>query len=84
MERRTSHDAGMLTFRCFCQKRKKVDHFVQLYQQIVYDDVIQNKQKSKIVMVFSEVDKRLVDGADEHLSILDLALRISDMLAGTR
>lgn len=31
-------------------------------------------------MIFSEVDKRLVDGADEHLTILDLALRISGVL----
>lgn len=38
--------------------------------------------KNKITLVFSEVDKRLVDGADEHLSILDLALRISNILAG--
>ena len=52
----------------------------QLYQRIMYDDVISSKQKSKIVMVFSEVDKRLVDGADEHLEILDLALRISGIL----
>lgn len=34
-------------------------------------------------MIFSEVDKRLVDGADEHLMILDLALRISGVLAET-
>jgi len=32
-------------------------------------------------MAFSEVDKRLVDGADEHLTILDLALQISNVLA---
>lgn len=32
-------------------------------------------------MIFSEVDKRLVDGADEHLEILDLALRTSGVLA---
>ena len=38
-------------------------------------------QKNKIVRVFSEVDKRLVDGADEHLSILDLALRVSAIMA---
>lgn len=55
--------------------------FLQLYQQIVFDDTIPNKQKIKIVMVFSEVDKRLVDGSDEHLMILDLALRISGILA---
>ncbi|MCJ1429556.1 hypothetical protein MMC29_007471 [Sticta canariensis] len=55
----------------------------QLYQQIMYNDVIPNKQKSKIVMIFSEVDKRLVDGVDEHLTILDLSLRISGILAET-
>ena len=32
-------------------------------------------------MIFSEVDKRLVDGADEHLTVLDLTLRISSILA---
>ncbi|KAK4698160.1 hypothetical protein P7C71_g8, partial [Lecanoromycetidae sp. Uapishka_2] len=53
----------------------------QLYQKIVYDDVLSNRQKTKIVMAFSEVDKRLVDGADEHLTILDLALQISGILA---
>jgi replication factor C subunit 2/4 len=33
-------------------------------------------------MVFSEADKRLVDGSDEHLSILDMSLRISGIMAG--
>ena len=32
-------------------------------------------------MIFSEVDKRLVDGADEHLTILDLTLRTSGVLS---
>ncbi|KAK4159166.1 P-loop containing nucleoside triphosphate hydrolase protein [Cladorrhinum sp. PSN259] len=54
---------------------------MQLYQAVVYDETIPDVQKNKIVMVFSELDKRLVDGADEHLSILDLALRISGILA---
>ncbi|CAL8575460.1 Subunit of heteropentameric Replication factor C (RF-C) [Xanthoria parietina] len=54
---------------------------IQLYQQIIYNDAIPDKQKSKIVIIFSEVDKRLVDGADEHLMILDLALRVSGVLA---
>ncbi|KAK3178746.1 hypothetical protein OEA41_000883 [Lepraria neglecta] len=56
---------------------------IQLYQKIVYDDTLSNKQKTKIVMAFSDVDKRLVDGSDEHLTILDLALQISGMLAET-
>lgn len=54
---------------------------LQLYQEIVFNDTIPDKQKNQVVMVFSEVDKRLVDGADEHLEILDLALRISGILA---
>ncbi|KZF25975.1 activator 1 37 kDa subunit [Xylona heveae TC161] len=53
----------------------------QLYQEVVFNDTIPDRQKNKIVMVFSEVDKRLVDGADEHLVVLDLALRISVILA---
>ncbi|KAK3996830.1 P-loop containing nucleoside triphosphate hydrolase protein [Cladorrhinum sp. PSN332] len=53
----------------------------QLYQAVVYDETIPDVQKNKIVMVFSELDKRLVDGADEHLSILDLALRVSGILS---
>ncbi|KAL8999727.1 MAG: hypothetical protein Q9169_001544 [Polycauliona sp. 2 TL-2023] len=56
---------------------------VQLYQQIIYNDAIPDKQKSQMVIIFSEVDKRLVDGADEHLMILDLALRVAGVLAGT-
>jgi replication factor C subunit 2/4 len=55
---------------------------VQLYQSIIYNESIPDKQKNKIAMVFSESDKRLVDGSDEHLSILDLSLRISGILAG--
>ncbi|KAL9136386.1 MAG: hypothetical protein Q9175_002403 [Cornicularia normoerica] len=55
----------------------------QLYQRIVYDDALSNKQKNKIVMQFSDVDKRLVDGADEHLTVLDLALQVSGFLVET-
>ena len=55
----------------------------QLYQDIVLNDSILDKQKIKIVMVFSELDKRLVDGSDEHLTMLDLALRIASILAET-
>ena len=55
----------------------------QLYQKILHDDAMSNKQKTKIAMQFSDVDKRLVDGADEHLTILDLALQVSGVLAET-
>ena len=52
----------------------------QLYQDILYNDTVPDKQKAKIVMIFSEIDKRLVDGADEHLTMLDLALRVASIL----
>jgi replication factor C subunit 2/4 len=56
---------------------------LQLYRRMVYNDAIPDIQKNKIVLVFSEMDKRLVDGADEHLSILDVALKVSEILGGT-
>ncbi|RAO72254.1 uncharacterized protein BHQ10_008266 [Talaromyces amestolkiae] len=52
----------------------------QLYRRIVFNDAIPDIQKNKIVMVFSEMDKRLLDGSDEHLSILDMVLKISGIL----
>ncbi|PYI00995.1 hypothetical protein BO78DRAFT_464939 [Aspergillus sclerotiicarbonarius CBS 121057] len=55
---------------------------LQLYRRVVFNDAIPDIQKNKIVMVFSEMDRRLVDGADEHLSILDVALKISGILGG--
>lgn len=54
--------------------------FVKLYRRVIVNEAIPDLQKNKIVMVFSEMDKRLVDGADEHLSILDLVLRIAGIL----
>ncbi|OKL57609.1 hypothetical protein UA08_07295 [Talaromyces atroroseus] len=53
---------------------------IQLYRRIVFNDAIPDIQKNRIVMVFSEMDKRLLDGSDEHLSILDMVLRISGIL----
>jgi len=53
----------------------------QLYEKTVMDDQVQDRQKNKIVMAFSEADKRLVDGSDEHLTILDLCLQIAAALA---
>ena len=55
----------------------------QLYDKVVMDDAISDRQKNRIVMSFSEADKRLVDGSDEHLTILDLSLQIAGALSGS-
>ncbi|CAH0048055.1 unnamed protein product [Clonostachys solani] len=55
----------------------------QLYSVLTMDESIPDTQKNKIVMIFSEVDKRLADGADEHLSLLDVAMRISSILSAS-
>lgn len=54
--------------------------YAKLYHRVVFNDAIPDIQKNRIVTVFSEMDKRLVDGSDEHLSILDLVMRISGIL----
>lgn len=53
----------------------------QLYQTIVItDESTSDWKKARIVMCFSETDKRLGDGSDEHLTILDLCLHIAGIL----
>lgn len=52
----------------------------QLYEMVMYDERVGDVQKMRIADVFSETDKRLVDGGDEHLAVLDLGLRISGVL----
>lgn len=56
--------------------------YMQLYRRVVFNEAIPDLQKNKIVLAFSEMDRRLVDGADEHLSVLDLTLRIAGILRG--
>jgi len=52
----------------------------QLYERVLYDERIGDLQKMRITAAFSETDKRLVDGGDEHLAILDLSLKIAGVL----
>jgi DNA polymerase III delta prime subunit len=52
----------------------------QLYERILWDERISDLQKMRITGLFSETDKRLVDGGDEHLAVLDLGLRIGGVL----
>ncbi|KAF2155123.1 replication factor C [Myriangium duriaei CBS 260.36] len=53
---------------------------IQLYDRFVMDEGVPDRQKNRIVMSFSETDKRLIDGSDEHLTILDLTLQIANAL----
>ncbi|KAK4565345.1 Subunit of heteropentameric Replication factor C (RF-C) [Recurvomyces mirabilis] len=53
----------------------------QMYEEIVIkDETTGDWQKARIVLCFSDVDKRLVDGSDEHLTILDLCLQVAGIL----
>ncbi|KAF9735828.1 Subunit of heteropentameric Replication factor C (RF-C) [Paraphaeosphaeria minitans] len=52
----------------------------QLYERVLFDERVGDLQKMRITGLFSEVDKRLGDGGDEHLAMLDLGLRISGVL----
>jgi len=54
----------------------------QLYERAIYDEGVSDPKKAKMVMIFSEVDKRLVDGVDEQLAIMDLSLRVSGIMCG--
>jgi DNA polymerase III delta prime subunit len=52
----------------------------QLYEQLMFDEKVGDMEKVRLVAVFSETDKRLVDGGDEHLAVLDLGVRVAGVL----
>lgn len=52
----------------------------QLYEQVMFDESVEDIKKVRLVGVFSETDKRLVDGGDEHLAVLDLGVRVAGVL----
>ncbi|CAN9304842.1 unnamed protein product [Alternaria alternata] len=52
----------------------------QLYEQIMFDETVEDVKKVRLAGVFSETDKRLVDGGDEHLAVLDLGVRVAGVL----
>jgi replication factor C subunit 2/4 len=54
-----------------------------LYNKIIYDDMLDSKKKYQLTKLFSEMDKRLIDGVDEHLTMLDMCLQIAGTLAGS-
>ncbi|KAK9325383.1 P-loop containing nucleoside triphosphate hydrolase protein [Lipomyces orientalis] len=56
---------------------------VQVHDELVLSDDFGGSEKNKIVAAISEIDKRLLDGASEHLSILDLMVKISGVLTAT-
>jgi replication factor C subunit 2/4 len=52
-----------------------------LYSKLIFDDLVDSKKKYKLTQMFSEFDKRLVDGVDEHLALLDLSCQLAGVLA---
>lgn len=52
----------------------------QLYTTMIADETIDLRKKPKLLAMFSETDKRLIDGCDEKLAVLDLSLRASAVL----
>ncbi|KAJ5059716.1 NPL4 family-domain-containing protein [Bipolaris maydis] len=52
----------------------------QLYEQLMFDERVEDVKKVRLAAVFSETDKRLVDGSDEHLAVLDLGVRVAGVL----
>lgn len=57
---------------------------IQMHDKLIRDEspyvVLTSSQRSSIAWILSLVDKRLNDGADEHLEILDLMLQIGEII----
>lgn len=52
----------------------------QLHDKFILNDSINSLTKNKIAMILFEIDKRLNNGTDEHIQLLNLCLQISDSL----
>jgi replication factor C subunit 2/4 len=52
-----------------------------LFSRLVYAEDVDDKKKNQMTQVFSEMDKRLIDGSEEHLICLDLVLQCSGIMA---
>ncbi|KAK2748362.1 hypothetical protein FQN57_001020 [Myotisia sp. PD_48] len=57
-----------------------IRNLFQAYQALLWNESIRDEHKNKMLKVFSEFDKRLIDGADEHLTILDFILQLSKII----
>lgn len=52
----------------------------QLHDRLMFDDLITAKQKNEISWQLSESDKRLADGTDEHLEILNTLTKFAQVI----
>lgn len=64
-----------------CEGWAATELMSSLYTKLVFDDIIDSKKKNKLTLIFSEADKRLVDGVEEHLLMLDMSCQIANVLA---
>lgn len=56
----------------------------QLYTVLIADETLESRKKLQILAIFSEVDKALLDGVDEHIAAMDLSLRVAAVLGGKK
>lgn len=54
---------------------------LSLYSKILFDELIKTEKKYKLAQIFSDFDRRLIDGVDEHLCLLDLSCQVAGILA---
>lgn len=47
---------------------------------MISDEFLTTKQKAKIALHLGDTDKCLIDGADEHLQILGLMIKVAEVV----
>ncbi|KTW30694.1 hypothetical protein T552_00407 [Pneumocystis carinii B80] len=56
----------------------------QIHDSIVSNELISNTQKNAMIQIMGETDMRLIDGGNEHLNLLNLAVQISKIYTKTQ
>jgi replication factor C subunit 2/4 len=55
----------------------------QLHERLIASVELTSIQKARVALVFGEADKRLTDGADEHIQLLNILMSASRALTAS-
>ncbi|KAI8053460.1 P-loop containing nucleoside triphosphate hydrolase protein [Syncephalis plumigaleata] len=55
----------------------------QLHERLIASVELTSIQKARVALVFGEADKRLIDGADEHIQLLNILMSASRALTAS-
>lgn len=80
MQRGVQKRIGSVVQSCILEGWNVARLIEQLHDRLICDPAVNSSAKSRIALCLSEADRRLCDGSDEQLELLNVATQISQAL----